>query len=172
MADNAQKEPVGEALYGDADAKVTPWAETRARLSVGGTHWLATVRPDGRPHVVPVGVALLENLLYFTTGQGTRKQQNLAHNAHCVITTTTPGYDLVVEGTAAQVREDGLLQRVAAVYVAQGWPATVQDGAFAAPFSAPTTGPPPYDVYEITPTVAFAFGTAEATVYYTTRYRF
>lgn len=43
---------------------------------------------------------------------------------------------------------------------------------FDAPFSAPTTGPAPYTVYEVTSTVAFAHGTTEATVSKCTRYRF
>ena len=39
-------------------------------------------------------------------------------------------------------------------------------------YSAPTTGPAPYEVYEVTPSRAFAFGTGEAEVFSATRYRF
>lgn len=114
----------------------------------------------------------LDGALYFTTGQGTRKGNNLAHNSHCVITIARPGLDIVVEGEAAKVSDEAHLQRVAGAYSAQGWPAFVHDGVLDAPYSAPTTGPAPYDVYEVTPTTAFAFGTEEATVYRSTRYRF
>jgi len=166
------KEPLAETMYEAADVTVLPWAEARQRLTGGGTHWLATTRPDGRPHVVPVGAVWLDGALYFTTGQGTRKEQNLAHNPQSVITITTPDYDLIVEGAAARMRDEARLQRLAALYVANGWPATVRDGALDAPFSAPTTGPAPYDVYEVTPTRAFALGNTEATVNHCTRYRF
>jgi hypothetical protein len=64
------------------------------------------------------------------------------------------------------------LERVARAYADQGWPAYVHDGVLDAPYSAPTTGPAPYDVYEVTPTVAFAFGTGEENVNASTRYRF
>jgi len=36
-----------------------------------------------------------------------------------------------------------------------GWPSTVRDGTY----GAPTAGPPPSEVYEITPTVVYGFGT-------------
>ena len=167
------KEPTAEAMSQGKDATLLPWAEARERLAGGGTYWLATVRPDGRPHVVPLGPAWLDDVLYFTTGQGTRKEANLAHNPHCVITITTPDSDMILEGTAAHMRDEATLQRLAEVYRAQGWPVSgVRDGALDAPFSAPTTGPAPYEVYEVTPTRAFALGTTEATVERCTRYRF
>jgi nitroimidazol reductase NimA-like FMN-containing flavoprotein (pyridoxamine 5'-phosphate oxidase superfamily) len=154
-------------------ATTLPWAEARARLAGDGTHWLATVRPDGRPHVVPVGAAWMDDAMYFTTGQGTRKEANVARNPHCVITISAPGYDMILEGTAAHLRDEAKLQRLAEVYRAVGWPVTgVRDGALDAPYSAPTTGPAPYEVYEVTPTTVFALGTTEATVERCTRYRF
>lgn len=39
---------------------------------------------------------------------------------------------------------------------------TIVDGAFAAPYGAPTAGPPPYYVYEIRPETVFAFTTDES----------
>jgi len=54
-----------------------------------------------------------------------------------------------------------------------GWPVTVTaDGAFDAPYGAPTAGHPPYRVYELTPTVAYAFGTDNHLGERSTRYRF
>jgi hypothetical protein len=78
----------------------------------------------------------------------------------------------VFEGEAARVSDVEKLERVARAYADQGWPAYVHDGVLDAPYSAPTTGPAPYDVYEVTPTVAFAFGTGEENVNASTRYRF
>jgi nitroimidazol reductase NimA-like FMN-containing flavoprotein (pyridoxamine 5'-phosphate oxidase superfamily) len=167
-----EKEPVAEQMLSTEEAGVTPWPEVYERLSDETTHWLATVHPDGRPHVVPVGAVWLDGAVYFTTGQGTRKGKNLEQNPHCVITFGSRGYDLVIEGEAAKLHDEDKLQRLAEVYRANGWPATVPDGAFDVPFSAPTTGPAPYDVYEMTPTIAFALGTTEETVNLCTRYRF
>lgn len=87
--------------------------------------------------------------------------RNLAGRADCVITVSLPDLDLVVEGTATKVTDEPTLQRLAERYDAQGWPATVKDGAFTAPNSAPSAGPPPWDLYEFTLRTAFGVATAE-----------
>ena len=134
------------------------------------TYWLATVRPDKRPHVAGVGALWLDGRFYFTSGAGTRKSRDLAENSHCVISVSLADLDLVVEGTAARVTDAPTLQRLAQLYAAQGWPATVKDGALTAEFSAPSAGPPPWDLYAVTPTTAFGVATAEP--YGATRWRF
>jgi hypothetical protein len=53
------------------------------------------------------------------------------------------------------------LERLAKIYVAGGWPAEVRDGAFVAPFSAPSAGPPPWDLYEVTPVSATGVASSE-----------
>jgi hypothetical protein len=168
----AEREPVAEPLATPATPAITPWAKIRDSLAAAETTWLATVRPDGRPHVVPVGALWLDGAYYVTTGQGTVKGNNLAHNPHCVITLSSRGFDLVFEGAAAKVSDVAKLQRIARAYADQGWPAYVHDGVLDAPYSAPTTGPAPYDVYEVTPSMVLAFGTGEENVNGSTRYRF
>ena len=77
----------------------------------------------------------------------------------------------MVEGEAAKARDDTMLQRVAAVYASKyQWHVTVHDGACDAEYGAPTAGPPPYEVYEVTPTQVFGFGTDET--FSPTRWRF
>jgi nitroimidazol reductase NimA-like FMN-containing flavoprotein (pyridoxamine 5'-phosphate oxidase superfamily) len=127
----------------------------------GHTHWLATVRPDGKPHVVPVGAAWVDDTFYFTSGPGTRKSMNLAQNPHCVITLAASGLDLVVEGEVAKVKDDKKLHRLAEVFALVGWAPTVRDGAFYHDYSAPSAGPPPWELYELTPTKVFGLATAE-----------
>jgi hypothetical protein len=175
-----EREPIAEQLASPNNptmtSTITPWAQTRDRLAEGGHTWLATVRLDGRPHVVPVGALWVDGAYYVTTGQGTVKGNNLDHDPHCVITLSSRGFDLVCEGEAAKVSDIEKLERVARAYADQGWPAYVHDGVLDAPYSAPWTGPAPYDVYEVTPSVAFAFGTGEEdaplNVNRATRYRF
>jgi general stress protein 26 len=125
------------------------------------TPFLATTRPDGRPHVAAVGALWDDGKLYFTSGAGTRKSRNLAENANCVISMSLPGIDLVIEGTAARMTDDKTLQRLAKRYADQGWPATVKDGAFTHEYSAPSAGPPPWGLYAVTPTTVFGVLTVE-----------
>jgi pyridoxamine 5'-phosphate oxidase-like protein len=156
-------------IYGEGPI---PWSRALEQLDAGaeGTCWLATTRPDGRPHVAGVGALWVDGKFYVVTGARTRKGLNLAENPNCVISISLKGLDLVVEGTAAKVTDDATLRRLAKAYVDQGWPVTVSDGAFTAPYCAPSAGPPPWHLYAMTPTKAFGVATAEPTG--ATRWRF
>jgi len=172
----AEREPIAEQMATPNNpaltSVITPWAEIRDRLVEGGTTWLTTVRPDGRAHVVPVGALWVDGAYYVTAGQGTVKGNNLDHNSRCIIALSTRGYDVVVEGEASKVSDVQKLELIARAYADQGWPAYVHDGVLDAPYSAATTGPAPFDVYEVTPRVVLAFGTGEENVNRSTRYRF
>lgn len=159
-------------IYGN---EAIPWSRPLAELEKfvsgeGMSTWLATTRPDGRPHLAGIGAVWLEGKFYIVSGPGTRKSKNLAANPNCALSVSLPGIDLVVEGTAERVTDAALLQRLADKYRTQGWEPTVQDGAFVADYSAPSAGPAPWDVYAITPTTAFGVTTAEP--YGATRWRF
>ena len=143
-----------------------PWsrAEKLLEAAVAGTDaffFLATVRPDGRPHVAGIGPVWVDGKFYVVSGPKTRKSRNIAHQSDCVFSVSLSGLDLVVEGTAAKVTDGPTLQRLVKLYNAQGWPAKVLGGAFTAPYSAPSAGPPPWDLYEFTPVTAFGVASAE-----------
>jgi hypothetical protein len=142
-----------------------PWSRAELQLEASGgqetRHYLATVRPDGRPHMAGIGALWVDGKFYFVSGDGTRKSRNLAERADCAISVALPDLDLVVEGTAAIVTDAPTLQRLADEYVAQGWPVTVEGDAFTAPYSAPSAGPPPWNLYEFTARTAFGVATAE-----------
>jgi nitroimidazol reductase NimA-like FMN-containing flavoprotein (pyridoxamine 5'-phosphate oxidase superfamily) len=128
-------------------------------VDAAGRYWVATTGPDGRPDVRPVGIAWDDGKFYLVSGAGTRKSKNLARDPHCVITVAAPDTDVVAEGEARIVRDEAELQRIARLF--SDWGPQVRDGAFWHEFSAPSAGPPPWDVYEITPTKLFAFSTGE-----------
>jgi Pyridoxamine 5'-phosphate oxidase len=178
----ADRQPVTERNLDGYGSPPIAWERARQRLEEewrlqgprgGGaphTHWLATVRPDGAPHVMPVGAVWLDGGFYFTAGAATRKAKNLAHNPRCVIALAARDLDLVVEGEAVKVTDAATLQRLAEVYGSVGWQPTVRDGAFYHEFSAPSAGPPPWDLYAFTPTTVFGLATAEPNG--ATRWRF
>ena len=157
-----------------------PWSRALDQLVAAGTTsgaeeapqtwWLSTVGPDGQPHGTGVGAWWADDRFSFTSGAGTRKSRNLATNPRCVISVALGDLDLVVEGTAARVTDAATLERVAERARAGGWPATVEDGALTAEYSAPSAGPPPWDVYVMMPHTAFGVATAEP--HGATRWRF
>lgn len=175
--------PISEKNLSGYGAPNYAWQEVVARLEAGitqapetggpGRHtmWLATVRPDGRPHVVPLGVLWVDGALYFNAGPGTRKARNLERNAHCVITVATFDFDLVFEGKAQRVLNEDEIGRIADVYADEGWETSeVRDGGLYGEYSAPSAGPPPWYVFKVVPEAVFAFGTSEP--YGATRWRF
>ena len=142
-----------------------PWSRALGALESAEprtqTPFLATTRPDGRPHVAAVGALWDGGKVYFVSGSGTRKSRNLAVNDNCVISMSLRGIDLVIEGTAEKVTDHPTLERLAKRYADQGWPTVVKDGAFTCEYSAPSAGPPPWDLYAVTPTTVFGVLTEE-----------
>lgn len=152
---------------------VIPWPLVRERIATAEGYWFATVGPGVRPHVRPVLGVWLDGAWCSTSGPATAKSRNLGRNPRCSVATRTDGLDLVLEGTAAPVRDAGTLERIAAAYHQKyGWPVRVEGAAFHAPYGAPTAGGPPYEPYRVTPDVVYALGTDEELAPRTTRYRF
>jgi nitroimidazol reductase NimA-like FMN-containing flavoprotein (pyridoxamine 5'-phosphate oxidase superfamily) len=142
-------------------APVIPWPEARARLAAAGTYWLATLHPTGQPQIRPVLAVWTDDALHTTTSPDARKGRNLAGDPRGSLAAQGDGLDLVVEGTLARVTDAATLHRVADAYQSKyGWQVSVRDGAFQAD-GAPTAGPPPYQVYRLTPVVVFGFGTED-----------
>lgn len=149
------------------DAGTAPWSLAEHRLTApepARTYWLATVGPDGAPHVMPLIAAWLDGALYFISGEKTRKGRNLTREPRCAVavsSTTLPSLDLIVEGEAERVTDDDELRRVTEIYGTKlGWPLEVSGGRVVGP-NAPTAGPPPYAVFRVTPTTVFGLpGTA------------
>jgi hypothetical protein len=124
---------------------------------------LGTVRPDGRPHAAAVGAMWIDGVWYVVSGPGTQKSRNLAANPSCTITAKLPGLDVVFTGEAQRVTDAAELERIAAVYRANGWPAEVAGEGFTAPYTAPSGGPPPWNLYRLALQEAVGVGTSNET---------
>jgi PPOX class probable F420-dependent enzyme len=161
-----------------ADLYHTPpldWARIEARLRAGvsqvpdtggpnrHTCWLATINPDGSPHVTGIGALWADGHFCFETSKASRKGKNLARDPRCSLSVATQEFDLVVAGEAALVTDVAAVADLAARWAAEGWPARVDDTGLAltAEYSAPSAGPPPWHVYRLTPRTATAVGTVE-----------
>src|ERR1700730_15336214 len=88
-------------LEADQVTGLLPWAWGVERLTRSHDYWVATVRPDVRPHVMPVWGVWMDDALWFSSSRGSRKARNLAADAHCTITTDNAYEPVVIEGEAA-----------------------------------------------------------------------
>ena len=157
-----------------SETEPLPWERARDLLDAGAlaeaASFLGTVRPDGRPHSARIGAAWYDGNVYFQTGQQTRKARNLELNPACTLSTSLTGIDLVFEGLAERITDGPTLEAVAAVWREGGWAAEVRRDGIVAPYNAPGTGPPPWQVYRVAAHTVFGVATAEP--YGATRWQF
>ena len=163
-------------IASDAPPGTAPleWDELQRRFAAERSYWLATAGRGGRPHLRPILAVWLAGQIYSTTSPSARKGRNIAERPECSLAARALAIDIVIEGTASWVDDRGLLQQIAAAYDSKyGWPVTVTPGnMFDAPYGAPTAGPPPYRVYQVTPVAVYGFGTDDDLGVRSTRFLF
>jgi PPOX class probable F420-dependent enzyme len=89
----------------DEGSGLLSWAEAARRLAASHDYWVATTRPDGRPHVMPVWGVWLEGRLWFSSGRRSRKARNLEADPRCTVTTDDARNPAVLDGTAERVTD-------------------------------------------------------------------
>jgi hypothetical protein len=80
-----------------------PWSWAEERLRESHDYWLATVRPGGAPHLMPVWGVWLDDALWFSSGLGSRKARNIEADARCSIATDSALDTVVIEGDVERV---------------------------------------------------------------------
>jgi hypothetical protein len=138
-----------DAVVAALDSGATPAPDAQNAR----TTWLVTINEDGTPQVTAVGAIWVDGTFWFQTGAGTRKARNVERRPQCSLALSIPDADVVIEGDAARETEPDLVARVAKAWAEEGWPAEPDETGtgITAPFNAPTQGPPPWNLYRITP---------------------
>ena len=134
-------------LDADAGRGLLPWSWATERMAKSHNYWVATTRPDGRPHVMPVwgvwlGDAEPGGAFYFSTGKNTRKAHNLASNPRCVVCSECADEAIIVEGIAEELTAESLPPQFKDAYFEKyKWEIDPAQGG----------------IYAVRPRVAFAF---------------
>ena len=97
-------------LPSDQGSGLLPWDWALERLGRSHDYWVATVRPDGRPHTMPVWGVWLDDHLWFSSGLRSRKIRNLSGNPAVSVTTDDARNPVVLEGGAEIVTDHGRLR--------------------------------------------------------------
>ena len=136
----------------DAPKDFAPMLRGRAlaRLRTANNYWIATTRPDGRPHTAPVwGVWLDDGLWFGTMGQ---KLKNLAFSPHVMVHLDSADDVILVQGAAELVRDRAALQRAADAFRTK-----YADGETGEPFDVfPALGEEPA-LFHVVPEVGWAW---------------
>lgn len=96
-----------------------PWAKVREQMEAARNYWLATVRPDDRPHAAPVWGIWVDDAFYFGTGKESRKARNLTANPAIIVHLESGDDVIIIEGNVEIVTDEELLARLDAVYMAK-----------------------------------------------------
>jgi PPOX class probable F420-dependent enzyme len=118
-----------------------PWGWAAERLAQSRDYWLATSRPDGRPHVAVIWGVWLHDHFFFETSPASRKGRNLAANPRCVVCLERADEAVTLEGVAEVVDDPAVVAHFATAYAAKYREEIDTDH---------------FSVYRIRPVVAFA----------------
>jgi len=132
--------------YGIAEdgAALRPWSWAERILRSGHNYWVATARPDGRPHAMPIWAVWHAGALWFSSGAKSRKARNLAARRECSVGTERGKGAVIVEGTARRIPASKAPREIAKLYAAkygEGYP-------------------PDSPVFRVDPRVVFGFSEA------------
>ncbi|HEX9028260.1 MAG TPA: pyridoxamine 5'-phosphate oxidase family protein [Anaerolineales bacterium] len=75
--------------------------EAEQKLADAQNIWVASVRPDGRPHLAPVWFVYVDGKLYISTEPDSVKNQNLSNNHQVSLALEDGLHPLICEGAAA-----------------------------------------------------------------------
>jgi Pyridoxamine 5'-phosphate oxidase len=100
----------------DATSGLKDWSWAVERLEQSHNYWIATSRPDGRPHLMVVWGMWWRDAFWFSTGRGTRKANNIVASPRCVIASEKADEAVIVEGIAKETSDHALWKEIIQIY--------------------------------------------------------
>lgn len=100
----------------DATSGLKTWRWALERLEKSHNYWIATSRPDARPHLMIVWGVWWQDAFWFSTGPRTRKARNLASNTNCVVGTEKADEAIILEGVAEEVKDRAVWKQMCEQY--------------------------------------------------------
>lgn len=92
--------------FGKNDAPLLPWSHAEERLLAARYYWLATTRPDGRPHVTPVWGVWVDGALYIDGPPITTWGRNLKGNPAISVHLESASDVVILEGKIEDLTTD------------------------------------------------------------------
>jgi len=104
--------------YVDNPSASVAWDYVEKRLSEAKNYWFSSVRPNGRPHVIPRWAVYLDGKIYYDGSPETRHAQNIARNPHVSLHLESGDQVIIAEGQSkpAGKPEAELAQKIATAY--------------------------------------------------------
>ena len=77
-----------------------PWSWAEDKLRGSHDYWLGSVRPDGRPHIMPVWGVWTDGAFWFSSAAASRKALKLTADSHCTVAIDDAIDPVVLDGVA------------------------------------------------------------------------
>ncbi|GEK78705.1 pyridoxamine 5'-phosphate oxidase [Agrococcus baldri] len=109
--------PDGYGLPDDEEGMLD-WHAVEERLVASKHYWLASVRPDGRPHSIPRWGVWVDGRFWYDGAPTTRHARNAERNPAVTLTLEDGREAVIVEGEshATRVPAEGLGARISAAF--------------------------------------------------------
>jgi hypothetical protein len=113
--------------YADNPASYVDWEWVAVQLTESRNYWLCSVRPDGRPHIVPRWGVFIKNKFYYDGSPETRHAQNIMENPHVSLHLESGTQVIILEGTSKPAGKPdpifakGLAKAIGSKYADQGY---------------------------------------------------
>ncbi len=88
----------------DGDAGLLGWPAVLSRLEPALHYWLASVRPDARPHLVPRWGVWVDGRFWYDGAPTTRHARNVSRNPQVALSLEDGRESVIVEGVSEPVR--------------------------------------------------------------------
>jgi pyridoxine/pyridoxamine 5'-phosphate oxidase len=131
-----------------SEAGTLAWSDVQDQLAAARNYWVATTRPDGRPHVMPVWGLWWNEAFCFSSDPKSRKGRNLATNPAVVVHLESGDEAVILEGAAERITDPAILTEFAERYDAKYQ-------------FRPDISDPSFAFYRVRPRVAFAWREAD-----------
>lgn len=86
------------------DSELLPWSYVEERLTAAMHYWIATVSPDGTPHVRPIDGMWLDGKLYYGGSERSRWVRNIAKNPSISVHLEDAESAVILEGEVTMAR--------------------------------------------------------------------
>ena len=86
--------------YADNPVSYVDWEWVAAQMNDAKHYWLCSVRPDGRPHVVPRWGVFIDNKFYYDGSPETRHAQNIMTNSQVSLHLESGKQAVIMEGVS------------------------------------------------------------------------
>jgi hypothetical protein len=128
-----------------------PWSWALERLTRSHDYWLATVTPQGVPHLMPVWGVWHQDALWFSSANGSRKSRNIGAEPRCSLSTDNPIEPVVVHGRARRAADEHELSVMLAA----------ENAKYGTSYGPEMVDPAANSVFVLQPEWAFALDTGD-----------